>query len=154
MPLSLTTKSTCPKLCPNFVPSFNSENLLKKEVGQFISGPKDKRYKRGIRVGYPLKTERNYAPIRTVPPISAQLTPNPGPGRAALPRRSSVYGKSTIKYSRCFTQQKKKAKAQALDFIFQTNSLKNTAEKSVIAETMMAERFFILQSKNLSCCAQ
>ena len=31
---------------------------------------KDKRYKRGIRVGYPLKTERNYAPIRTDPPHS------------------------------------------------------------------------------------
>ncbi len=87
MPLSLTTKSTCPKLCPNFVPSFNSENLLKKEVGQFISGPKDKRYKRGIRVGHPLKTERNYATIRTDPPHSGPINPESGPraGGATAP---------------------------------------------------------------------
>ena len=42
----------------------------KQRPSRMTSLFKDKRYKRGIRVGYPLKTERNYAPIRTDPPHS------------------------------------------------------------------------------------
>ena len=107
MPLSLTTKSTCPKLCLNFVPSFNSENLLKKEVGQFISGPKDKRYKRGIRVGHPLKTERNYATVRTDPPHSGPINPESGP-RAGGATAPILHVRTTLNFFRW------KSKAMAL----------------------------------------
>ena len=46
----------------------------------------DKRYKRGIRIGPPLKTEQSlYDDWEQSPPIPAQSIPNPGPGGRADP---------------------------------------------------------------------